>query len=44
MSVGKHLISEGAIQVNGVVADRWDIEIKPGDQIQVGKGKFARVK
>jgi tyrosyl-tRNA synthetase len=43
MSEAKRLIDQRGVIVNGVVADRWDLPIKQGDEIRVGKGKFARV-
>lgn len=43
MSAAKKLIDQHGVLVNGAVADRWDIEIKQGDEIKVGKGKFVKV-
>jgi tyrosyl-tRNA synthetase len=44
MSAAKKLIDQRGVSVNGEIADRWDIEIKKGDEIKVGKGKFLKVK
>jgi tyrosyl-tRNA synthetase len=43
MSAAKKLIDQHGVLVNGVIADRWDLEIKRGDELRVGKGKFVRV-
>jgi len=39
----KDLIDQGAVKINGEVSTRWDQEIRAGDEIQVGKGKFFKV-
>lgn len=44
MGEAKRLIDQGAVQVNGITADRWDLEIVSGDQLKIGKGKFVKVK
>jgi tyrosyl-tRNA synthetase len=44
MSEAKRLIDQGGITVNGVKASQWDLEIKSGDELKVGKGKFVKVK
>lgn len=44
MSAAKKLIDQRGVTVNGEIADRWDVEIKKGDEIKVGKGKFLKVK
>jgi len=43
-SAAKRLIDQGAVRVNGEVAKRWDVEVKEGDEIKAGKGKFLKVK
>jgi len=43
MSEAKELISSGAVQVGGQAQTDWNHQLKPGDQIQVGKGKFYTV-
>ena len=44
MSVGKELIRQGAIDINGKTVKRWDEETKPGDEIKVGTHIFRKVK
>ncbi len=44
MSVGKELIRQGAIDINGKTVKRWDEETKPGDEIKVGTHIFRNVK
>ncbi len=43
MSAAKKLIDQHGVLVNGVVADRWDLEVKRGDELRIGKGKFVKV-
>lgn len=43
MSDAKTLISQGAVSVNGEVKKEWDYDVKKGDEIKVGKGKFVKV-
>ncbi|OGN16281.1 MAG: tyrosine--tRNA ligase [Candidatus Yanofskybacteria bacterium RIFCSPHIGHO2_02_FULL_50_12] len=43
-SEAKSLLDQGAIEVNGVIVKEWNHEVKSGDKIQVGKGKFLKVK
>jgi len=43
-TTAKALIDQGGVEVNGQKADRWDIEIKSGDVIKVGKGKVVQIK
>ena len=40
----KRLVEQGAVQVNGTRVTRWDTEIGHGDALQIGKGKFVKVK
>jgi tyrosyl-tRNA synthetase len=42
-SAARQLVQQHAIHVNGMPAERWDMEIKAGDAIQIGKGKFLKV-
>ncbi len=42
-SEAKRLVEQKGVLVNGVVAERWDMEIRKGDEIRVGKGKFVKV-
>lgn len=44
MSAGKNLIKEGAIKLNGETVEKWDVALESGDTIQVGKGKFLKIK
>ena len=44
MSAAKKLIDQRGVVVNGVIADRWDVEIKKGDELKVGKGRLFKVK
>ncbi len=44
MSEAKRLIDQGGVLVNGQVIKRWDTEIKKGDSIKVGKGRFIKVR
>lgn len=39
----KRLVKEGAVIFNGQAIDRWDLETKPGDTIDIGKGKKFKV-
>lgn len=43
-TTAKALIDQGAVMVNGVVETGWNVEIKSGDEIHVGKGKRFHVK
>jgi tyrosyl-tRNA synthetase len=43
LSEAKRLIEQKAVSVNGDIVERWDVSIKSGDEIRVGKGKFSRV-
>jgi len=43
MTEAKTLISQGATIVNGETQKRWDYEVKKGDRIQVGKGRFITI-
>ncbi len=43
MTEAKTLISQGATGVNGETQKDWDYEVKKGDEIKVGKGKFIKV-
>ncbi len=43
-TTAKALIDQGAVMVNGVVEKGWNVEIKSGDEIHVGKGKRFHVK
>lgn len=43
MTAGKNLIKEGAVRVHDEVITQWDVPVKPGDMIKVGKGKLLQV-
>ncbi len=43
-TTAKNLIIQGAVEVNGEVVKEWGHELKPGDEVRVGKGKFIKVK
>lgn len=43
MTEAKTLISQGATGVNGETQTDWDYEVKKGDEIRVGKGKFLKI-
>lgn len=40
----KRLVEQGGVRINGKRAERWDVELKSGDEIKVGKGTFLKVK
>jgi tyrosyl-tRNA synthetase len=42
-SEAKRLIEQGSVELNGVRAEDWRTDVKSGDRIRVGKGKFAVV-
>ena len=44
LSEAKRLVGQGGVLVNKVAVDRWDVPIKSGDEIQIGKGKRMKVK
>lgn len=44
MAEAKRLVEQRGVLVNGQTAERWDTDIKSGDEIRVGKGKFVKVK
>lgn len=44
LSIGKNLFKEGAVKINGEVAERWDVAEKTGDVIEIGKGKKIKIK
>lgn len=44
MSEAKELISGGGVRVNGVPQTDWNSTLKSGDDVQVGKGKFYKIK
>ncbi len=43
VSEAKRLITQKAVTVNGTTATQWDQEIRTGDQVRVGPGKFIRI-
>ncbi|MCC6934507.1 MAG: tyrosine--tRNA ligase [Candidatus Yanofskybacteria bacterium] len=43
MSEAKTLVSEGAVRVNDEIQKGWEYEVKKGDTIKIGKGRFARL-
>lgn len=43
-TAGKALVEQGAVSINGETATRWDVQVKSGDVIKVGKGKLVKVK
>lgn len=44
VSEAKRLIEQGSVELNGVRATDWRTEVKSGDRIRVGKGRFAVVR
>lgn len=44
MSEIKRLIKQGAVKVNGKKITDYRYIPKPGDEIQVGKGEFIKIK
>lgn len=44
ISKAKQLIDQGGVVVNGAKATQWDMDIKSGDELKIGKGKFVKVK
>jgi tyrosyl-tRNA synthetase len=44
MSEAKDLITHRGVSINGTVIEEWDHEVHSGDEVQVGKGKFYKVK
>lgn len=44
VSEAKKLITGNAVKVNGEVVNDWDYQLKEGDTLQVGKGKFGKIK
>jgi tyrosyl-tRNA synthetase len=43
-SAVRRLVEQGGVQLNGERIERWDAELKPGDRIRVGKGRFLKIK
>ncbi len=44
MSAAHNLIDQGATEIGGKVIKEWKHELRSGDRIRVGKGKFVKVK
>ncbi|HXK36248.1 MAG TPA: tyrosine--tRNA ligase [Candidatus Paceibacterota bacterium] len=42
-SVAKRLIDQGAVEVNDIVVKEWKHEVRSGDRIQIGKGRFVKI-
>jgi len=43
-SEAKKLLEQGAVEVNGEALKDWHYEVKSGDKIRIGKGKFIEIK
>jgi tyrosyl-tRNA synthetase len=43
LSAARKLVAQKAIAINGVLVERWDIEVKEEDEVRVGKGKVFKV-
>jgi tyrosyl-tRNA synthetase len=41
---GRRLIDQGAVEINNVPVKEWKYELRSGDEVRVGKGKFMKVK
>ncbi|MBZ4665702.1 tyrosine--tRNA ligase [Mahella sp.] len=42
-SEGRRLIQQGAVKINGQKSSEENVQLKPGDIIQVGKRRFAKI-
>ncbi len=42
-SAAKQLIDQKGVRVNGMAPESWDYQVRPGDVIRAGKGKFIKV-
>lgn len=42
-SEGRRLIQQGAVKINGQKSSEENVRLKPGDVIQVGKRRFAKI-
>ena len=43
-TAAKALIDQGGVRLNGKVIEKWDAEVNDGDELQIGKGKFYKIK
>jgi len=44
VSAARRLIEQGGVLLNGERVERWDTELKSGDRLRVGKGRFLKVR